>query len=261
MRVAGIDPGSRHLGVTTGYRDGLVVRVLSARTVAVDAKNLSVACSDTMFSIVNDDIELVVIERAPFYVPPGLSYQAAAAMGEALAVMRELAALLEHECRRAAIEVKIVGRQTWAHRIVPHHRGGITDGDVRGSLHNYLDIDSIALLRSKHEVDAAGAMLWHLLPELARKHKRRDRRKDKSKDRPPRVKLTHVERLAARRALYAATVARVPPAEREAHGCLCGARTGRHRAACPLAPPPKIRGLTPESMARAEAAVAAMFGR
>lgn len=145
-------------------------------------------------------------------------------------------------------ELVTIPRARWAHRVVPHTSGGITDDAANEGLQVHITPDSWEQWLSGGEAierqdkrDAAGAIVGWLLPAPRRA------RKPVETKRAPLPAMTQEQKLARRRAQTLERVhrCRAPEvAERVAAGCLCFiGRThggGRHKAGCPLAPPPRI---------------------
>ncbi len=182
MIVVGIDTGSADMGnVALDADDAGTVQRLACQTIDVRehsrAGDMRPAVAVAMAWIQACAADYVVIERSDLYTPPRANGQSEpayramlASMSRAWALTDELARSIAHACADlpAPIHGSFVPRQTWAHRLVRHHRGGVTDADVREALPLYLAPDLIATLHTKHEIDALGAALWHVLPEIKR---------------------------------------------------------------------------------------------
>lgn len=254
MIVTGIDTGSADMGLIaietddTGKVSRLARTTIDVRAFA-RARDMRPAVAIAMAWIADTGSEFVAIERSDLYTPqraPGQSEPAyaamLAAMGRAWALTDGLAQSIAHACAAlpSPIHGVFVPRQTWAHRLVRHHRGGVTDADVRAALPLYVDADLLATIHTKHETDALGAALWHVLPA--------------PEGRPPRSRARHTpeerEAILLERAARDARPGSGPKrvawatrkrAERVARGCICSQpRRGRHGAACPLAPPSTV---------------------
>jgi hypothetical protein len=172
MILVGIDPGSAHLGLVVvdarayaveGAPDcgALPVRVvLVADTLAVDPAHLGAIVNEILDVAVSVGAGALVVEHAPWFPPGGASPGGLKVSHDNWLVTHDLLDALRRE---SPIPVHVIARQTWAHRVVPHHRGGVTDADVTRALPALLDPASLALLTDTHQRDAAGAVLGYLL--------------------------------------------------------------------------------------------------
>lgn len=258
MTIAGIDLGSVRLAVVLGVEE-LPLRLASpARTLKVDPKDLDVVVGVVVEMLIQAGVTRAAIEHGAPYVPKGADEAAAAAMWRAHTVCTRLEERLYPPLRAAGIEVVTMARRTWSSRVVPHHRGGISEAEsndgVRGFCgegvyESFVDQDG---RRDQDQIDAAGVLLGAWLIDQAprrRHHKYRDRRIDKTKPRP--IELTPEQRKAKRQEQKnnwrRQQMGTRPIPELVAAGCLCFVdrerRRGRHKAGCPLAPPARLRGL------------------
>lgn len=180
MLILGIDPGSAHCGIAllstadASQPGAPAASVLIAETLPVDPARLEAIVTAILERIAQvlaspDFVAAltmrVVVEHGPWYPRPGASPGGLAVSQQAWTVMHDLVRDLRARC---PVPVEVIARATWAHRVVPHTRGGITDSDVREHLPRLLDVASVALLTDAHQRDAAGAALGALLAPAPR---------------------------------------------------------------------------------------------
>lgn len=255
--VLSLDLGSARIGsLMAPHALPLAFGPDDAATIPVDARDLEPTVSGLAALLVSRPPSAVVVEHNPVpYMPPGKTPQAYAAIAAAHEVCSRLHERIWLLCREAGIPLVTIGRQTWAHRVCPGTKGGITDAMAAEGLRAHVDPTAFHLLADQDQRDAAGALVgWLLGPP---KRKARERSKG-----PPKPVLTAEQRAANRRKVVAAYVKKESAkraAERSAKGCNCGPGggprppgvKGRHPRMCPAAPPPTVRG----SRAAAEAYV------
>lgn len=248
--VLSLDLGSRRIGAVSA--PALLPLRPVGRTIPVDPANIEPVLEHLSAILHPAALSAVVLEHAPLYMPPGKSpagYREIAAAHEVCSRLHERIVLM---CRERGIAVVTVARQTWAHRVVPRTRGGITDAMANDGLVAHCDGAALATLEDQDQRDAAGALVgWLLGPP-----KKAGRARAKG---PPRPLLTAEQRAANRRVVVARCVKRASVARDTARlrsGCSCGpdggprltGARGRHRRLCPMAPPPKAidaRGYVP----------------
>ncbi len=252
MILVGLDLGSKHLGLVVvdartyaveGAPDcgSLAVRVvLDAHTLAVDPTHLDGAVNAALDVAVSVGACAFVVEHAPWFPPGGASPGGLKISQANWLVTHDLLDALR---RASPIPVHVIARQTWAHRVVPHHRGGVTDADVTRALPALLDPASLALLTDTHQRDAAGAVLGYLLapPPPSPKVPREPRAK--GEPRPPRK----AKRRAGKNDAWIARRSQARLEARRARGCTCAPGAAKCPRSCPgfRASPRKghVRGL------------------
>lgn len=231
------DPGSARMGAVAGHWTAPTLTVTAAQKIAVasgDDGVIEAAAQAIEFALTHNAAGIIV-ERGQLYMPTGVTPQAATQIARAHAIMCRVADLIEALARAKGIPVERVPRASWAHRIIPHHRGGITDAMVLAALPGHIDPAGCALLVSKDLRDAAGALLWHFIPETPRKRRSRARVVDPNKTVVPRVVYTGadatIEAKAKRRRDRALAVSRKAhgTVERLGTPCACGIQHGRGR--------------------------------
>lgn len=231
------------------------------QTLAVDPKDLGPVTAEIGALLASGNVSGVVVEHAPLYLPLGKSPGALLAIAQNHETCSRLAERIAVECKTRGVPCFVLPRASWAHRVVPHTRGGITDLMANEGLLVHVDPESWGRLADQDQRDAAGVLVGHLLPAprrllAARRGKLRDRRKDQSTPHPS--LLTPEAREGLRAARHAAALPRLRERKRltmrrlrgtaeRAAACRCGpggqprdvSTRGRHKAACPAAPPPK----------------------
>lgn len=287
-RFASFDPGSRRLGAVVGetraepWTLGDVGRldVIGAQPFEVDAHDLAAAAGAAVEWAAGFGVEGAIIERGALYMPAKVTPQAARAIAVNHATMSKLADIIEAVARELGWTVRTVARATWVHAVIPRKQGGITDAMILAALPNFLAAESMAWLNTKDLRDAAGALLWSLLPPHPRVRARR-RGDPNAPKRPPPVpiplawrtpegrrewaRMLDVKRSALRAHAYVPTegeegadarveagkVAGLAAAARLLLPCPCGPhRGGRRPSWCPHAPPlyaPYVCGLCGEA--------------
>lgn len=264
VTALGIDPGSAHCGVVVGSIAEGALGIRSADVIPVAPANLDATVDACAAVADTGGCAEVVIEFGPWY-PSGKTPQALLASHAAWVVCNDLVRLLGERFATLGIPVVIVNRQAAAHRVVPHHQGGVDDANVLAALPNWLDAASLAHITdphrrgNKHMRDAAVALLWRALPvpRSKRGSKRyRDRRHNKSKPRLAAASLLTVAERRARRDGYARLAARAarvlsrlltPEAPiRGAYRCQrCGSPKQGHARGLTACPPPGAPSSTP----------------
>lgn len=244
--VIGLDLGSRRLGVVITH-DALPLRAVVAITVIVDPTDLgpAVAIVDALLEL--HQPSLAVIEHARFFVPSGASPQKIQAMAEAHGVCERLHERLSVALAARAVQTETIPRASWAHRVVPHTQGGITDLMARTAIEGHVIEGWEEIARGQDTIDAAGVIFGLLMPKPRRRQRYRCRNRPRKtpersrEERAERRRMTH--RMAARK--RRGTADRLSSAV-----CNCGpdgqpkTTKGRHKGTCPIAPTPKLRGLT-----------------
>lgn len=268
--ILALDLGSARIGYVLAER-GLPIRIRKARTIDVDPAHLDGAVKLCLLQLAG--VTGVIIEHGRFYARQGWSAQKIMAMQQAWRVADRLQERFVLELELLGFKEKepgqdpprlryaVIPRASWAHRVVPHARGGITTAMANAGLRAHLAPESVGMLDGQDQRDAAGCLVWAFLPPPPRAYRYRDRRAK------PRPRLTPEQRLARRRLSWRDSKrrARGPDvvARLEGDTCNCGPegkpRTGkgRHKATCPIA----AGGLSKENVARAAKALDAFFRR
>jgi hypothetical protein len=233
--LVGIDPGSAHLGLVvvealssdaartmcvafTGS-PGAVVRG-EPRTLPVVAERPDIVTCAVLDFAASVGAERLVVEHSRWFPRAGASPASLMASQRAHEVCHDIVRELQRE---SPVPVEVIPRQTWAHRVVPRHRGGIGDALVAAALPALLE--GARLLADVHQRDAAGAVLGVLLappPKVRRAPRPKGPRKP-GRARRSRVGVelpSNVRRAEAR------------AAARKAAGCICPPR-GRPLRTCP----------------------------
>lgn len=253
-----IDLGSVRCGVVRGPAEG-APRVTLADVVEPvaddDGRPLLAAVDALAVHIVGAAV--CVLEIGPLYMPQRVTPQAAREIALAHATCERIADAVAERCRAMMPSVPVVrcARQRWAHRLVPHHSGGILQALARAAVLRHLEGTGSEPLPGDDRIDAAGAYLWAVLPELPKARRGRKGRRGRAAEafigpRVPRGYWARVDAQAMREAWAAVRLVG------RCVGC-----PRKHRRWCPMAPPPKLRGLTDAGMARAKAALAGMMPR
>jgi hypothetical protein len=246
--IVAIDLGSARCGVVRGAAEG-PPRVDAATVVepSADASGRPLPAAVASLLALIAGASRVVLEIGPLFIRRGASEAEALRTSQNWHACDLLAYVLEERCAAMTppIPVVRVSRQAWARRLVPS-RSGVSQADARAAVKAHLDGTGSAPLPGDDRIDAAGAYLWSVLPAHgpAKEPKPKAARTDLPKDKAERRRV-----LARERAWRLALPAK---AARKAAGCAC---ERKHRRGCPMAPPPRLRGLTPEAMERARAAV------
>lgn len=261
-RFASFDPGSRRLGCVIGETGADrwtreapgTLEILDALPVDVDPEDLAAAAATAIGWALRFEVCGFVIERGPLYMPAKVTPQAARQIAVNHAVMSRLADLLAALGLAQGLKIRTVARQSWAHAVIPRTKGGITDAMVLAALPRHLDPASFARLTTKDLRDAAGALLWSLLPPTLRAV----RPTDPDAPKRPRIKYPPEEMTwahcvwrsrAARLRSYrlcqaAATANPAATLARLSAVCPCGPHPpGRRPLTCPHAPPSVVAPL------------------
>lgn len=265
--VLALDLGSVHCGAVLAPAALPIAPAIHPLTITVDGCDLDGAVAAIGALLDEHDVRRVVVEHGPYYVSPTASDAAKAAQAKAHAVCERLLERIKIECRARGIPGQRIPRATWAHRVVPHTRGGITTKMAMDGLRVHVTEEGWEALNDQHQRDAAGALVGVLLPAPVRIYRRRAR---DNTDRPM-VLLGKEER--RRRAL-----ASWRTSKRKARGsldrlagttCNCGpdgapkVGAGRHKSTCPSAPPTRPtgpRGMSDKNIASAINVLQSMFG-
>lgn len=244
----------------------LVVPLGGHQTLDVDKGDLAPVAGQIEAMLMSGHVEAIVVEHGPFYPRMDKSAAANAAMAAAHGIASRLHERILTLCADLLLPCHTIARNTWAHRVVPHHQGGVSNEEGNAALSGRVDPETWARLADQDQRDAAGALVGHLLggatvgPRPARRRLGpiRDRRKDQS---TPNIRTLPPEEQARIRADRKAAakvkdkvrfqLAAGPDAParlaRAATDCTCGpngtprptSATGRHRRECPVAPAPK----------------------
>jgi len=237
MSIVAIDIGSRRIGLVDGSLvDG------SPKIHAADVLEVGPDLRATIFVDLlewlrtGDKPEAVVLEHAHApYMPPGATPQQAQALASSYATGSVLVAHVVALCAERGIPVlpyvdakgvthSSIPRQAWAHRILPGTSGGISQSAAREAVGAYLSDEDLERLVGDDRLDAAGALLWALLPPVDRKHTRsRDRRSE------PRPVLTPAQRLERKRAGMRLARGQVPALSTAGRAEPCCGRCGGPR--------------------------------
>lgn len=259
--ACGIDLGTRRIGLACGGLGAAGPAILDAHVVPVD--DLETAADACIAWVLATGARRIVLEHAPEpYIPrPNKNatpeqVRAVIAAGQRVAVAwatcDRLRDMIDTRAVSSGIAVKgyttgdgrryrSVPRQTWAHRLCPGTSGGITQARARQAVAEHLDPASMSLLVGDDRLDAAGALLWAILPELPRRTRHRADREP----REPRVPMTpeqrrvsHLEAVRRSRGQVPAQVLPVVGARR-AHACgRCGRPRKGHVRGLPCPPLP-----------------------
>lgn len=256
MTTVAIDLGSARCGVARGPSSGPpCVALADVVEPMLDANSRPLRAAVDALAAHVIGAERCVLEIAPLYMPAGVTPQAATAMANAHAACERIADAVAERCAAMAPPVPVVRvpRATWAHRLIPHRSGGIPQPEARAAVLRWLEGSGSVELPGDDRIDAAGAYLWGVLPGLPRAPKIRRGGKRAALVGPmmPKGMRAKLRREAVARERREEAVAR-----RREGGCACPRVGGRHARGCPMAPPPKVRGLTADGIARARAALA-----
>jgi len=196
MTIAGIDLGSRWLAITMGVEE-LPLRLTSpSRTLAVDPNDLDVVVAVTVEVLVGAGVTRAAIEFGKFYSREGDTPAKVMAMAEAHGICRLLHRELTKALAPLGIEVLTVDQQSWAHRLVPHHRGGIKTAESNEGVRARCGEGVYESFADQHQRDPAGVLLGAWLVDAAPRLKRVRRRKGA----PPKPEPTPEEIEAKRKA-------------------------------------------------------------
>lgn len=167
-RPCAVDLGSGTCGfvaatLETGAR---VPRVSFAEPLPVDVKNTT-ACAEAILTLISaHGCDCLVVEVGHLFDAGA----ATVAIGEALAVCREILGALRLELRRKGVEVHQINRRSWSSRLVPGIKGGITNAMAAEAAVDGLDEASAEHFRGdrrQHMRDALGALRGWMLREEA----------------------------------------------------------------------------------------------
>lgn len=268
-----IDIGSVRCGMVAGVAAPALMR---CAPIDVDADDLDAAVAVVMSRVRTcqaDRPVRVVMEHGALYIRREATPQEAQATAVAWTTCDKLCDRIAAACIAAGVPLvtrvdkkgktrQSIPRATWAHRLVLHHRGGITQAQVRAAVRANLDAASLDLIRTASEgyrndddaIDAAGVWLWAVLPPAPRVRRIRRRRPGEAAPvRVKRAKMMPRERWREQKRRQR----KLPSAEqRLAVGCAC---RGKHVVGCVLRKPPKARGYSAEAVERARAALAGMM--
>lgn len=268
--ILALDLGSARIGRVKASPSLPIRPSEPPQTIPVNEEDLGAAVDACLSDLT--DVERVVIEHASFYVPAGAGVGKILALQKAHEVCsrileRLLVALAAHgfEDRSEASPtparaIDVIPRASWAHRVCPGTRGGVTTAMANAGLAVYIG-EGVALT-GQDQRDAAGCIVWALFPPSKRsgRYRYRNRRK--------RPKLTTAERLCRRRASWLKSKRkRRGTAERLAGTCNCGpggepkVTRGRHKRGCAVTAPAKIKGMGAEGLACAAKALDRLFSR
>ena len=166
--IIGIDLGSRRTAIVAAL-PSIPVEVTASAVIAIDPgadrdPALLIPALDHLVACVRvAGARRVVVEHGRFYPQRDGTQQAIAATAQHHEVCAQLLALLVRELSRDGVAVVIMGRTTWAHRVVPRTKGGITDAMANDALPALLATGSWTRLGSQDERDAVGLILGDLL--------------------------------------------------------------------------------------------------
>jgi hypothetical protein len=242
--IVGVDLGSARVGLVAAP-SSLPLDVAASVTIHVDPKGptrLNAVVDRVLACVRFAGARQVAIEHAALYAPVNKGPAALAAIAHAHEVCAILEARLRVELDRLGVAVHTLPRASWAHRVVPNHRGGIPDALANAGLQEHLAPGSWTRLVSQDERDAAGAILGVLLPAPRRVVKRRNRHAPtppKSTPTPEQIDARRVRRREQDRNVHRALRGSTPLTDRPDAGCSCTEGHnggGRHRSGCPLAP-------------------------
>lgn len=252
--IVGIDLGTARLGVVVAHPT-LPLRVVDADVLDVNPLYLAPSADWIRAGLdeyaVNGIPPDVVVEFAPLYIPDGASAAKARAMAGNHSIMKDLLNLIYAACPGPVYQVAIIGRRSWSARVVPGHKGGITNAESNAGLADHLDpAGRWPLIQHQDTRDAAGAIVGYLLGaphREARQGKSGAKRKQRPYVSPPRVIARRAAEAAqdavADRCLAAGigSVSTLPLPIRLPSPCCrpcgCGLR-GRHRRGCTRYPGP-----------------------
>lgn len=255
--IFGLDLGTVRLGLVIAP-PSLPLRVLDARTLVIDRHNLGPVADWVRAGLDENAVEGlppdVVVELGPLYIPAGANAAKARAMAANHAGMEALLTLIYQACPGPLYQIVTIARRTWSSRVVPHHRGGVSNAEASAGLAAHLDPAGLwPLLSTQDTRDAAGAVIGYLLGVPRRKvrpgsvTRTRNRkyvyRYVPRKNARTKALEAHDARVAPRVEAAAAIVAALAPhiahsgarspAARRALGCRC---IRPHRTDCPLYP-------------------------
>lgn len=249
--IIGFDLGSASMGVTA-LADALPIEVIHAVTLGVDAKDLDAVVAVAVELAVRMGATRAAIEHGMKFHPPYFSIPEGstgaqinsilarhrartASMAEEHAICGELQKRLTIALQAAGIETVTCARESWAHRVVPHHQGGITNAVAYEGLRARCAEGSWERLRDPHQRDAGGvACMWIIEPPARPKRPSRSRSREAAAT-AVRALLTPEQKEALRAGQVREAVRRhrgdATSASRAAAGCTC---TAKHRRTCPI---------------------------
>lgn len=165
--ILGLDLGTAHLGVVIASH-ALPLRILDARTLDIDKHDLGPvadwvragADANATDGVPPD----IVAEMGALYIPADAGPAQARAMAVNHARMDALLSLIYQACPGPVYRVTTIARRSWSSRIVPRHRGGLTNAEASAGLAAHLDpAGRWPLLSDQHRRDACGAVLGYLI--------------------------------------------------------------------------------------------------
>lgn len=265
--ILALDLGSRRCGMLLALPAlPLVVPPGGHQTLDVDKGDLGPVASQIEAMVASGNVSAVVVEHGPLYLGDDWPPAKRVAVAQAHEVASRLHERILTICETRPIPCHTIARNTWAHRVVPHHQGGVSNEESNAALTARVDPETWARLADQDQRDAAGALVGFLLggatagPRPARRRLGpiRDRRKDQStpniRSLPPeeRARIRADRKAAAKvkdKVRFQLAAGPDAPARlaRAATDCTCGpngtprptSATGRHRRGCPVAPAPK----------------------
>lgn len=252
VTIVGVDLGSRRLGFVVAG-SSIPLRIHHADTAEVNPHALG-GTADAIRRLVDGRTDGlppdVVVEYGTLYIPHDATPQQAQAMAAAHEVMASLLLLIRQALPGPLYRVHTIARRTWSSRVVPHHRGNVSNQEARAGLAQWLDPEgNWPKLSDQHRVDATGAVLGWLLGPTAKARKAHVRRERQTQEQIEDTKLAKEQSAAVKgwekwRAKVRAT------------GCNCGPNggpkpfgvRGPHRLDC------RARQASPKVQAQAAAA-------
>lgn len=250
--VVGYDLGSAQMGAAF-LADTLPLDVLHAVTLGVDPKDLDVVVAVAVELAVRMRATRAAIEHGMKFHPPWFSIPEGStatqikailerrqrqiiSMAEEHAICGKLQEKLSSALQAAGIEAVTWARETWAHRVVPHHQGGVSNAEAKAGVRALCAPGSWEALSDDHQRDAAGtACMWLIDPPARPKRPSRA-----SPSAPPKPVYTPEQKVELRRQQVRECQRAHPAggrpvdasaAERAAAGCTC---TAKHRSDCPV---------------------------
>lgn len=267
MYLLGLDLGSRRCGMVLAPPAlPLAVPVAGHQTLDVDKGDLAPVASQIGAMVASGNVSAVVVEHGPLYLGADWPPAKRVAVAQAHEVASRLHERILTICAGIEVPCHTIARNTWAHRVVPHHQGGVSNEASNAGLPAHVDPETWGRLADQDQRDAVGALVGYLLggapagPRPARRRLGpiRDRRKDQStpniRSLPPedqaRIRAESKAAARGRQRDYFRSAGPPGSAERLARtdtDCTCGpggaprllGMGGRHRRACPVAPRPK----------------------
>lgn len=165
--LVGLDLGSRYLGVVVASAT-LPLRIIDSATPEVDRHDLD-ATARMLRALVDKYAPHglppdVVVELGAFYPPKGATPQQIVAMAENHKTMERLLDRIHEALPGPFYRVVTIARRTWSSRVVPHHKGGVSNAEANAGLPTWLDpAGAWPKLSDQHRRDACGACIGYLL--------------------------------------------------------------------------------------------------